>query len=115
MMKHGKRAMFGAFNGSAWVGILCVVSLLCLASWADDIPKVPTVTALDRGFTGLYNLDFSGAQKEFEGWQKLHPDDPVGPVSEAAGLLFSEFNRLGILEAQFYENDAAFSGRSKQT
>jgi hypothetical protein len=37
----------------------------------------------------------------------------VGPVSEAAGFLFSEFNRLGVLEAQFYENDKAFAKRPK--
>ena len=36
-----------------------------------------------------------------------------GPVSQAAGILFSEFNRLGVLEAQFYENDSAFSARKK--
>ena len=68
---------------------------------------------LDRGFTGLYNLDFAGAQDEFSSWEKEHPEDPVGPVSEAAGYLFSEFNRLGVLEAQFYENDAAFDNRPK--
>jgi hypothetical protein len=39
----------------------------------------------------------------------------MGPVSEAAGFLFSEFNRLGVLEAQFYENDNAFVGRPKLT
>ena len=37
----------------------------------------------------------------------------MGPVSQAAGLLFSEFNRLGVLESQFYENDAAFEHRAK--
>src|SRR5258708_10233019 len=62
---------------------------------------------------GLYNLDFAGAQKDFSTWQAQHPDDPVGPVSEAAGLLFSEFNRLGVLEGQFYENDESFLSRSK--
>jgi hypothetical protein len=72
-------------------------------------------TPLDRGFSGLYNLDFAGAQKDFATWQQLHPDDPVGPVSEAAGFLFSEFNRLGVLEAQFYENDDAFAGRPRLT
>jgi hypothetical protein len=36
-------------------------------------------------------------------------------VSEAAGYLFSEFNRLGVLEAQFYQSDDAFASRSKQT
>ncbi|MGA8764611.1 MAG: hypothetical protein WB562_17210 [Candidatus Sulfotelmatobacter sp.] len=70
-------------------------------------------TALDQGFTGLYNLDFTGAQKDFSAWETEHPDDPVGPVSEAAGYLFSEFSRLGILESQFYENDNAFAARSK--
>jgi hypothetical protein len=45
----------------------------------------------------------------------MHPDDPMGPASEAAGFLFSEFNRLGVLEAQFYENDDAFVNRPKLT
>jgi len=80
-----------------------------------DVPQAAAVSALDRGFSGLYNLDFSGAQKDFAVWQQMHPDDPVGPVSEAAGCLFSEFNRLGVLEAQFYENDDAFAGRPKLT
>lgn len=39
----------------------------------------------------------------------------MGPVSEAAGFLFSEFHRLGVLEAQFYENDQAFDKRPKLT
>jgi hypothetical protein len=76
---------------------------------------VALATPLDLGFSGLYNLDFAGAQKDFAAWQQLHPDDPVGPVSEAAGFLFSEFNRLGVLEAQFYEDDDAFVGRPKLT
>ena len=50
---------------------------------------------LDRGFGRLYDLDFTGAQKEFESWEKLNPENPMGPASEAAGILFSEFNRLG--------------------
>ena len=37
----------------------------------------------------------------------------MGPTCEAAGLLFSEFERLGILEAQFYENDSKFEARKK--
>jgi len=74
-----------------------------------------TPSALDQGFVGLYNMDFAGAQKDFTVWQREHPDDPVGPVSEAAGLLFSEFNRLGVLESQFYEDDDAFAARTKQT
>lgn len=80
---------------------------------AEDIPRITPVSLLDQGFSGLYNLDFDGAQKDFSRWQQQHPDNPLGPVSEAAGFLFSEFNRLGVLEAQFYEKDSSFVARSK--
>src|SRR5712691_2284281 len=99
--------------------ILGMVAALLLGAGAHasdaspDAPDTRVSTALDHGFTGLYNLDFAGAQKDFSAWQTQHPDDPVGPVSEAAGLLFSEFNRLGVLEGQFYENDESFLSRSK--
>ena len=91
-----------------------IFAMCCLCpGYAKDIPETITLSPLDRGFTGLYNLDFGGAQENFASWQRMHPDDPMGPASEAAGFLFSEFNRLGVLEAQFYENDQAFDKRPK--
>ncbi len=93
------------------VAILTGLSL-CLAAHAAPA-DIDVNTALDRGFSGLYNLDFSAAQKDFSSYQTQHPDDPIGPVSEAAGFLFSEFNRLGVLEMQFFDSDAAFAARSK--
>jgi hypothetical protein len=74
-----------------------------------DLPSA----GLDRGFRHLYDLDFSGGQREFESWEKLNPDNPMGPASEAAGILFSEFDRLGVLEAQFYVEDSVFAARKK--
>lgn len=97
------------------VAVFCVWLVLCPFAIAEGNPPTTVVSALDRGFSGLYNLDFAGAQQDFAAWQAQHPDDPVGPVSEAAGCLFSEFNRLGVLEAQFYENDKAFDNRPKLT
>jgi hypothetical protein len=97
------------------VAVGALLFVLCLSACAEDLAKASLGLPLDEGFSGLYNLDFAGAQKHFSAWQKLHPDDPVGPVSEAAGLLFSEFNRLGVLEAQFYENDTAFVDRPKMS
>jgi hypothetical protein len=61
----------------------------------------------------LYNLDFVVAHQVFVSWQQQHPDNPLGPVSDAAGILFSEFNRLGVLESQFYEDDRKFEARQK--
>lgn len=97
------------------VTILSICFALCPFAQSKDIPRSTQTTPLDRGFSGLYNLDFAGAQRDFANWQQLHPDDPMGPVSEAAGFLFSEFNRLGVLEAQFYESDSAFFRRQRQT
>lgn len=92
---------------------VCIVASSALA--AEPGAGLSTPSALDRGFAGLYNMDFAGAQKDFSAWQAQHPEDPMGPVSEAAGLLFSEFNRLGVLESQFYANDEAFAARAKLT
>ncbi|MGB8063613.1 MAG: hypothetical protein WCF26_17090 [Candidatus Sulfotelmatobacter sp.] len=91
----------------AW--LLCALSVAA----AEDLAKPAPSSFLDRGFAGLYNLDFTGAQKDFGVWEKIHPDDPLGPVSQAAGFLFSEFDRLGVLEAQFYESNDSFFGRPK--
>ena len=97
------------------VTALWAAAQLYVVARAEDSARPARVSALDRGFSGLYNLDFAGAQRDFASWQQLHPDDPLGPVSEAAGFLFSEFNRLGVLEAQFFENDDAFDRRPKLT
>src|SRR5436190_20587135 len=95
---------------SALQTVLCLGVLLSIAA-AADVP-VRRLT-LDDGFHLLYNLDFADAHQVFLSWQQGHPDDPMGPACEAAGLLFSEFNRLGVLEALFYEDDMAFQARKK--
>jgi hypothetical protein len=99
------------FESLRWKGLSLAIACL-LAVEAAQAMKTES-SSLDRGFRQLYDLDFPGAQKEFEAWEKEHPDNPMGPVAEAAGILFSEFNRLGVLEAQFYENDSVFAARKK--
>jgi hypothetical protein len=88
---------------------LAIVFIVNVASATE----ATTTNGLDRGFARLYDLDFSGAQREFQTWEAQNPDNAMGPVSEAAGILFSEFDRLGVLETQFYENDSAFASRKK--
>src|SRR5579864_4632295 len=101
-----------AMRTAAFALLLCA-QLFLTNSRAEDLPEPAPASSLDRGFSGLYNLDFAGAERDFSSYELQHPDDPMGPVSEAAGLLFSEFNRLGVLEAQFYENDKSFVDRPK--
>jgi hypothetical protein len=87
--------------------------VLLVASAVTHAAADAPLPALDQGFRRMYDLDFDGAQKDFEQFERQNPDNPMGPVSEAAGVLFSEFNRLGVLEAQFYENDSVFAARKK--
>ena len=46
----------------------CLAILFTVICAAEDGANLPAPSALDRGFTGLYNLDFSGAQNEFSLW-----------------------------------------------
>lgn len=92
-------------------GAICWVTLFGSARAADVPAPRPS---LDQGFRLLYNLDFDQGHQVFLSWQREHPQDPVGPTAEAAGILFSEFHRLGVLEGQFYENDKKFLNRDQK-
>src|SRR6202158_3857216 len=108
MGKPRPTRFFGRPSGKG----LCPAITCLLALEAAQAMKTESA-GLDRGFRQLYDLNFPEAQKEFESWEKENPENPMGPVAEAAGILFSEFNRLGVLEAQFYEDDSVFSARKK--
>jgi hypothetical protein len=88
--------------------LTAVLVLVSLEAFAADLSF--GVPPLDRGFLMLYNLDFDHAHSIFASWEQSHPDDPMGPTADAAGLLFSEFQRLGVLESQFFER---FESRPK--
>jgi hypothetical protein len=90
------------------MGALLSLAVLC-ASAAAELSTV----SLERGFHLLYNLDFGGARDQFAEYQRQHADDPMGPMAEAAGLLFCELNRLGILRERFFAEDSSFRARSK--
>src|SRR5579864_4903579 len=60
---------------------------------------------LDSGYRDMYNLQFEEAHHAFAEWQKQHPQDPLGPASDAAAYLFAEFNRLHVLEFELFTDD----------
>ena len=93
--------------------LLAIAILRTASCWAA--PGVAAVSTLDHGFSLLYSLKFNEAQRNFSQWQSQNPADPMGPASEGAGLLFSELDRLGILESQFFEDDKAFVDRKKMS
>src|SRR6202453_1210856 len=87
--------------------------LLLLALVSAHAADALAPTEIEQGFQNMYNLDFQKAHQDFSTWEQMHPEDPMGPVSQAAGFLFGEFARLDILESQLFTDDQEFEARSK--
>ena len=88
--------------------------LLLAANAATAEPETGLAARqLDSGYNQMYNLEFDAAHRTFGEWQRLHPDDPMGPVSNAAAYLFAEFDRLHILQSEFFVHDANFTHARK--
>jgi hypothetical protein len=68
----------------------------------------PGETLLEQGYRQMYNLQFDEAHRTFAQWQSANPNDPMGPASDAAAYLFTEFDRLHILQSEFFVNEAHF-------
>ena len=93
-------------------GIL-IVGVFCAASaWAQSVTD-PRPGSLEAGYRSMYNLQFDDAHQIFQAWEKAHPDDALGPVSDAAAYLFSEFDRLHVLESELFTDNNKFESRSK--
>jgi hypothetical protein len=82
--------------------ILVLIPALCAAAFAGG------PVSLDEGYRQMYNLEFVEAHETMQRWIALHPDDAMGPASDAAAYLFSEFRRLHILESEFFVHDRHF-------
>ncbi len=105
----------GLRNRALRTTLLGALAILFVCRSAPAVDSVASGISLDQGFRLLYNLDFTSAHQLFLSWEQQHPDDPMGPACDAAGYLFSEFNRLGVLAAQFYADDKTFAARKELT
>jgi hypothetical protein len=96
------------------VSTLLLAGVIALAAPARAADSAVSSPVLESGYREMYNLDFSGAHSVFQSWEASHPDDALGPVSNAAAYLFAEFNRLHILESELFTDDERFVKRRKQ-
>lgn len=88
--------------------IIAAIAFLALFS---STPNQHPATSLEQGYNDMYNLAFQDAHQCFGEWERQHPTDAMGPVSDAAAYLFSEFDRLHILQSQFFVNNDAYLNR----
>src|ERR1700758_4141750 len=96
------------------VSALLLASIIALALPAMGADSTASPAPLETGYRQMYNLDFDAAHNTFQSWEAAHPNDALGPASNAAAYLFAEFNRLHILESELFTDDQRFAKREKQ-
>ncbi len=82
-----------------------------IALWAvtcgfgASFAKVDVSTAVGRAFVHMYQFDFPAAHAILDREIAQRPHDPLPYSVKAAALLFSEMDRLKILQIEFFEDD----------
>lgn len=88
------------------------IGLILLGSLAGPVTAgLHRDPELYQGYKDMYNLAFDEAHECFRQWESSHPGDPMGPASDAAAYLFSEFDRLRILQSEFFLDNNSFFHR----
>jgi hypothetical protein len=95
--------------------IIVILGAAAPALAGPNVAELSVNPVIDRGFRQMYNLNFDEAHKTFAEWEREHPADPLGPVSNAAAYLFAEFDRLNILHSEFFVENSMFHRRPKVT
>ena len=82
------------------------------ACMAADLPTGPPLVS--EAFNKMYSSDFPGAQNVISRYIAEQPHDPLGYAVRGSAFLFSELDRLGILESEFFESDRRISDSRKK-
>jgi len=92
---------------------ILLLAFALVPATAAQPEKVDTDAALQRAYACLYNFDFKGAHEILDRQTKLDPQAPLIPAVRAAAYLFSELDRLRILELDFFMDDDKVVDRRK--
>jgi hypothetical protein len=98
------------------MGLLTIPAIFLILAQGGFAPisgMLSTSAPLDLGYRQMYNLDFNDAHKTFQAYEQEHPNDSMGPTSDAAAYVFDEFNRLGVLQSELFVDNDKFNGRRK--
>jgi tetratricopeptide (TPR) repeat protein len=75
------------------------LSIFALAALAANVPDTrPDGLVLEQAMRRIYSLDFPGGQRVAREVMQRNPQAPLPPAVLAAGLLFSELDRLNLLK-----------------
>jgi hypothetical protein len=92
--------------------LLLTVFWSAIAAWGQtDI--YPVSDSVDRAFNRLYSFDFAGSQAIIDAHIQAHPEDALAQALRGAVHLFSEFQRLNLLETDFFLNDDKITDKKR--
>jgi hypothetical protein len=89
--------------------------MVLLASLLAASTALAETTTIDTAFDRMYRHQFEGAQQLVRDHLERHPQDPLGYGVRAAAYLFTELDRLHILEAEFFGDDKRILEKKKLT
>jgi hypothetical protein len=88
---------------------VAILAASLYAAFAASPATAPGEETIDLGYRQMYDLDFGAAHRTFGEWNQKHPADPLGHVSDAAAYLFGEFDRMRVLQSEFFVHDETFT------
>ncbi len=92
------------------------VLFLALSQLVWGAPAKPSLSMtdpLDLSYRQMYNLQVREAHETLRSYGQAHPEDPFALTSDAAAYLFSEFDRLHVLQTELFVDDGAFKDRKR--
>lgn len=101
------------YSARAFGRLLLVAGLASLACMAAPAVAERPTTEIDQAFARLYNTDFPGAHAHLDRYVSAQPSDPLGYAVRSSAYLFSELDRLGILESEFFADDKRIIEKKK--
>ena len=111
----GKFASPATENAYRLVRYICLLAIFLATGVASaaQVENVDNEAAIKRAYNRLYNFDFNGAHEVLDRQRQLDPKEPMLLATKAAAYLFSELDRLRILELDFFTNDDKVVDRHK--
>lgn len=93
---------------------IAIFMLFCLPVFAAPSGLAePEQAGIERAFEHMYNFNFPAAHAVLNQYIALHPEDPLPYAVRSSAYLFSELDRLGILESEFFSSNKRIADKKK--
>jgi hypothetical protein len=108
-------SLFPLSSGDIMKLICMAILFAATAGQGDSSPLRPAAKqdTVDLALHRMFNADFTGANAIITDEIRNNPENPFFYSLRAAALLFSEFDRMQILELDFFADDESITDRKR--